>query len=476
MNRAPRAGRSDAAWCAEFFRNALPAVACIALAGIFWQAQAHSQGQEERPGAPKVEFGRVAYDDINMERLRLAVELRLVSPRGNVLLQGLSFEHMTINGLPIVVQPYEGEVKLEKDQPVALAKPLLLELYYREINSFESVRELLRTSQVQLQGRIHARARLTGAAGFITFGHTFRNDFPVTEQVKVEALEHPLVRPVVDRALTELADPQSRLNVRWLEEKLQLQALYRAGSNVAPGVVLIETHYRLVDRKTSEARDLVQFGAASLVAPQRFLTTKQVVEPWKFDIEAARLLADGARLDSKGYEIIVWPAGSRAAESQNGPAWRLSKKEVSLERGVDDDLVDASVDAGAGERRLRVHRLESAKNVATLRVRSNLAAGQPLLVEAIGETAGKSARESAGEQKDALLGIRYVPPVEPVEASRALSAWVTVRWEENAVRFDRRFPDYAVGAPLFDVRGRVRAIYLGANSALPIGSALAAAK
>jgi len=440
------------AWRPEGSRNALGALAGMALACVLLPAP--GQGQEQRPGAPKVEFGRVAYDDLNTERLRLVVALQLVSPRGNVILQSMSFEQMTVNGLAIVVEPYQGEVKLEKDQPVALEKPLLLELHFREISSFDSVRELLRTSQVLLQGRIHARVRLTGAAGFFTFGHSFRSDFPVAEQLKVEALEHPLLRPVVDRLLTELSDPKSSLNVHWLEEKLQLQAVHQAGSNIAPGVVLLETHYRLVDRKTSAAREMVQFGAACLVAPQRFLTSKQVVEPWKFDPEAALLLAGGARLDPSGYEVIVWPAGSRTSQ-----ALRLSRKEISLERTSEDDLSDVPVATSEGERKVRVHRLESSRNIATLRARGKVSE-QPL------PTAGTA------EAKDSLLGILYVPPAEPVEASRSLTAWVQARWEENAVRFDRRFPEYAAGAPLFDVRGRVRAIYLGGNFALPIGGAL----
>lgn len=424
---------------------------CIAL------FPARAQEPDEKPGVPKCEFSKVSYDDLNTERLRLALDVRLAAPR-DMVLQSLAFEQVSLNGLPIFIEPYEGDVRLQKDQPVPLPKPILLELHFREISSFDSIRELLRTSQVNFKAKILARAKLTGAAGFFTLGHSFRGDFPVDETLKIELLENPFLRPIADRVLAELSDPQSSLNVRWLEEKLQLQGLLRAGNSVAPGVVLIETRYRLVDKKSNQGREMRQFGAGFLAAPQKILATKQTVEPWKFDSEAAMLLTGSARLDPKSYEIVVWPAGNGPAEAQLQLALRLSRKEIALERGPEDDSVLTKVDTSAGVGDLRLHRMDSAKNLAVLRVRGKLPSEQPLPLE-------------SEQAKESLLGIRYVPPTEPTEKSQPVTAWTPARWEGGAVQFDRHFPAYAAGAPMFDARGRVRAIYLGATFALPIGSA-----
>lgn len=432
------------------------AAGIAALAAAFLPAGA--QDPNEKPAVPKCEFGKVSYDDLSTERLRLALEVKLASPR-DMVLQSLAFEQVSLNGLPIFIEPYEGDVKLQKDQPIPLPRPIRIELHFREINSFDSIRELLRTSQVNFKAKILARAKLTGAAGFFTLGHSFRGDFPVDETLKIELLENPFLRPLADRVLNELSDPKSSLNVRWLEEKLQLQALLRAGSKVAPGVVLIETRYRLVDKKSNEGREMRQFGAGFLAAPQKILATKQTVEPWKFDSEAALLLAGGARLDPKGYEIIVWPAGNGPAEAQLQQALRLSRKEVSLERGPEDDYVTTQADPSASGAGLRLHRIDSPKNLATLRVRGKLPSEQPLQLE------------PAEQTNETLLGIQYVPPTEPTEKSQPVTAWTPARWEVSDVQFDRHFPAYAAGAPMFDARGRVRAIYVGATFALPIGNA-----
>lgn len=421
-------------------------------------AAARAQEPSEKSSLPKFEFGKVSYDDLSTKRLRLALEMKLSAPR-DMVLQSLAFEQVSLNGLPIFIEPYEADVRLEKDQPVALPKPILLELHFREISSFDSIRDLLRTNQVNLKAKILARAKLTGAAGFFTLGHSFRGDFPVDEKLKVELLENPFVRPLADRLLAELADPKSSFNIRWAEEKLQLQALQHSGDKVAPGVVLIETRYRLVDKKSNEGREMRQFGAGFLAAPQKILTTKQTVEPWKFDPGATRLLASGARLDPKGYEIIVWPAGNSPAEAQLQQALRLSRKDISLERGPQDENVVARVETGAGGRDLPLHRVDSAKNLAVLRVRGKLPSEEPL------------ALETSDAPQEFMLGIRYVPPTEPTEKSEPQTGWTLARWDGGSVQFERQFPAYAAGAPMFDARGQVRAIYLGGTFALPIAGA-----
>ena len=407
---------------------------------------------------PGAEFTRVGYDDINTERLRLAVAVRLVSPRSAVL-QGVNFEQLTVNGLPVFVEPYDGDVKLEKDRPVALPKPLFLELYYREVSSFDGVRQLLRTRQLQLRGTAHVKVRLTGAAGFFTLGESFRASFPIDASLNVDLLEHPLLRSLADRVLAELSDPQSAVNVRWVEEKLQLQAVQRAGEKLAPGVVLIETRYVLVDNRAPAPQEFVHVGVGFLLGPQRLLTAKQVVEPWKFDADAAAQLAAGVRLDAKGYNVAVWPAKQGEGEPPR-PALRLSTKEISIERVGDDDWATPSTDSAQAGTAARLHRVGSARNLAVLRLRGKLGAAQPLVAEA------------AAEPQGALLGLQYTPPVTPVEDSARRNAWAMARWEPGVVRLDRRFPVYAAGAPLYDVRGRVRAIYLGGTFSLPIEAAL----
>ena len=170
-------------------------------------------------------------------------------------------------------------------------------------------------------------------------------------------------------------------------------------------------------------------------------------------------MAGGARPDPKAYEIIVWPAGNGPAEAQLQQALRLSKKEVSLEHGPEDENVMTPVEAGTGGQELALHRVESAKNLATLRVRGKLPAEQPLGLE------------SSDPSKETMLGIRYVPPTEPTERSEPQTSWTPARWDGGAVQFERHFPAYAAGAPMFDARGQVRAIYLGGTFALPIASA-----
>lgn len=77
-----------------------------------------------------------------------------------------------------------------------------------------------------------------------------------------------------------------------------------------PALVLISVDYSLA--KAGDVRRFTGLGTGFFVSPDgRLVTSKHVVEPWKFLADPMRLLDDGYRLDAGSVSYCAWPTGAR---------------------------------------------------------------------------------------------------------------------------------------------------------------------
>lgn len=415
-----------------------------------------SQQTETSAAEPTFDYSGLAYDDLNSERLRLKLTVHLRSPKQNLVLLRMAFENVTANELPLVVEPFEGTVALKSDEPTALPAPVYISLYFRELSSLDPVRRLLETRQVRLRGSVDVTMKFKGVEGVFTLGQNLHRSLPFEKAVPVDLLEHPLARPLAQVLLEQLADPKSSLGTRWVEQQLQLQSLRRHGEQLKTGLVLIQTRYRVLDVAGAAERELEEGGVGFLLAPDRVVTAKRVLEPWKYVPELAFLMQQGGyQVETVGYDVTLGPAGEAAVH--------LGPQQVDVAEKPADELVAADYDGPMEKVAVQVHRLDSPQGLVLLRLRASSQSATPLPTAALGEA------------DEILLGITYVHRHGDAERIQAETSWTMARIGPDSVVLDRRFPDYAAGAPLFDLRGRVRAIFVGEDRCVPIQAATAQA-
>ena len=102
---------------------------------------------------------------------------------------------------------------------------------------------------------------------------------------------------------------------------------------LAPSVLLVRTLYTL--RHLADSKSWEGYGSAFFVTPDGLLVTcKHVVEPWKWNADAAHLLDEGWELDRSRTHISAWSTGVefRDAEGEldDSSAWSERRGELEL--------------------------------------------------------------------------------------------------------------------------------------------------
>lgn len=424
-------------------------VACFLMASP-------SRAQDMSGAGVRIEYAGLNYDDLSVHRLRLRLRLQLQVPRDDISLVEIRFDDLTANGIPLSVEPYTTPVDLRKDELVELAAPILVSLYFRELSSLDPLRQLLKKRTVVLRGTIHVGARIRkGVLKVLTLGQVLRKRVEFEREVPFVFLENSLAKMVAEQVLNELEDPNSLLGTKWLDEQLQLQALVRRGKELEPGLVPVVTGYQFAREGDAGADELEQSATGFFVSPDLIVTTKQALEPWKYDPELAYLRQSGYRVRQESYDVAVLLA-RQASGSQ--PEGRISAglrgKGLKVEESPRDDMQPVEYYTGDTTVSVPVHRRSTWQNLVLLKVRKREQRGIPLPMIAL----------PAGQEL--ILGLTYFRMAEGERIP--YTSWALATAGESGVLLDRSFPDEAVGAPVFDDKGRVRAIFVGGDRCLPI--------
>lgn len=437
----------------------LAGVLCAMLLGSGLAAHGASDLQEKKKEQDvEAEYAGLTYHDINTERIRFRLSLRLKTSRDSLSLTEVRFEDLRANDLPLVVEPFTTQIDLRKGELVELPEPILVAVYFSELSSLDPVRQLLENRAVSLKGRVSITARFRkGILKALTFGQKLRRTVEVEEEVPFEFLESRLARLVAEQLLAELTDPDSLLGTRWLEGQLKVQALVRRGKQLEPGLAAVASRYVLSPPGEAEPEEMTESGVGFFLAPELLVTSKQAVEPWKFDANLAYLRQSGYQLRAGSYEVTVRPVKTGGGEErEGGDGLRLSAKDWKFEERPDDEWVPVEFDTGDGTVTLPLHRKETTSSLVLLKVKNKDDRGEALLLKPL----------LPGEEL--LVGITYFRATPGTAGAEPFTSWAVVTATEEGVTLDRRFADDVIGAPVFDKDGNVRAIFAGGNRCLPI--------
>ena len=129
-----------------------------------------------------------------------------------------------------------------------------------------------------------------------------------------------------------------------------------------PALIVAESQYTLRLRDSRQVKFAVR-GLGFRISEGRCVLTAELVEPWKYDLNAVMALQNGdATLVDEGRDLLVWPAD----QATNASAARsLSHGQIQIER-VSGKAETLHVPVEKGNTAIRLQRRDSDENSAVL--------------------------------------------------------------------------------------------------------------
>ena len=272
------------------------------------------EGKEGASAESPVLYRKLAYKDLNLQRLVLNMWVGIKPFDKSVTIRRIYFQDVRANGIPVRVEPYATEFKTSKKDPVDLPAPLECTITFSDLESVVPLKEMIDREKITVTGQSFIEVKLSTLQKIAVRAKRLVLPVPLKEEMPLEMFSgSPLLRMAASGILTTLADPQSAAAIALAKEHVAKMAgartLEQKGSE---SLYLIYTEYTLRDPKSGAAEKFSQSGTGFLLsADGQLVTAKRVVEPWKFDPQTVLMITrDGLEVDPKSVRHAAWPAGS----------------------------------------------------------------------------------------------------------------------------------------------------------------------
>lgn len=262
-----------------------------------------------------VAYRRLAYQDIDFNRLLLNVYLSLQPVDRDVTVRSIHFQNVRVGGLPVHLAPLTTPFKASKEQAVDLPGPIQCSIVFADLEAIAPLRRLVEQENIRITGESFIEVKLNTLQKI--FLRTRNLVVPVSfdEEVPLEMFAgSPLMKLAATKVLDALSDPSTSAAVELAKERVARLAREQQLSSLARrSVYLLYCQYALRDPKTGNSEKFTQSGTGFLVSRDgKLLTAKRVVQPWKFDPGVSYLINRyHLEVDSDSYRLAAWRAESQ---------------------------------------------------------------------------------------------------------------------------------------------------------------------
>lgn len=297
-------------------------------------------------------------EHVSLEQLDVAVHVA-VRASHRATIKAVAITDAFVEGVPVSIAPLEGEWQLLPGQDLVLPQTLRVSAYARDAIGTQDLGTIVRQGSVTVRANVEVEVATPwpGRLLFLPSRQTVVKEIVVAVPIATgPSLLQPLTRLGAD-----LADAAQRVAAPFIDAGLnRLPARRALLTRVGGAVATVTTSYTIAGAggtRTTRSPRAVGFWWTSGV----FCTTRDALEPWRFDVaDASALQAGGARLDGDAATVRIGATGGHAA--------------VDLSLGVADPRLPPLRErrlfalAGGGARRIRVGDRDDVSNVQCLRV------------------------------------------------------------------------------------------------------------
>jgi hypothetical protein len=272
----------------------------------------------ERPGgaaAPPTPLFEALVRSVGIERASLShieasIEVALRASR-DVTVRRLSFRDSSVEGVPVWIDEVAGEWRLRRDQELRLPERLRARAQTVDLLQMERLADAIRRRAVTVRTTVGVDVATPWSARLFFAGPTRA----AIVRAEVEAPlggSSDLWQPLA--ALSALVGQRLRNSLSPVASGLRDLSSGRRAlvAAVTPSLATMTTTYEVVTRDgRRQPRARRTLGVA--VSPQALCTTREAIEPWRFDVDEAVLLqTQGARLSPDAPRLTVTWHGASA--------------------------------------------------------------------------------------------------------------------------------------------------------------------
>ena len=295
------------------------------------------EGQKGAPEGSPVLYRKLAYKDINLERLVLDMWVGIRPFDKSVTISRIYFQDVRANGIPVEVEPFTAEFKTSKKEEVDLPAPLKCTNTFSDLESLVPLQEMIDKEKITVTGQSFIEVKLGTLQKIAVRAKRLAIPVPLKEEIPLEMFSgSPMLRMAASRVLSTLADPESAAAIALAKEHVTRMAGNRTlEQKASQSLYLVYTEYALRDPKSGASEKFSQSGTGFILsADGRLATAKRVVEPWKFDPQTILMMTrDHLEVDPQSVRHAAWPVGGtiQGADGMPDPATGVSSEKKTLE-------------------------------------------------------------------------------------------------------------------------------------------------
>ena len=251
--------------------------------------------------------------DVGSDRVHFDVQSHVTSTR-KLSIKSVHFEQTHMGDVPVFLNPIESHIDLEKGTPVSLPS-IPLTVYFRDLDSLEPLEQAVRDGQTTITGKARAELDLN-LLERAALGWSTQAAMPVSMTIPVNVpggiLGRTAALATLEAAQVAMSLGSSALHVLRQSQK-QLEDTLR--TKYVPAMVVAESRYSL-RLKDNRKVDLSVRGLGFRISEDKFILTGELVEPWKYDLDAATALRDKEAVLVDDGRDLLGMVGGRSTEGK----------------------------------------------------------------------------------------------------------------------------------------------------------------
>lgn len=422
----------------------------------------------ENEAAPiGISLERLSLSSITAEKIQISADVGIVGQR-KVTLRGVTFGQMALNGLPFYATPITEPLSLIPGQKVSPTQPIVMTVYFHDLNSLRPLRSLVADEKVSLDGMAYASVTMNAAEKMFLFTGGAQVPVRINESVGLQipggfAAQMGALAAIdfAQRALDQAGSAMQSVQQSTSEWRKQLWNHY------APALVLAHATWQFKDA-SGKTFDEEATGMGFRVGGRQVLLPRSLLEPWKFDPYMAASMKQDGNLKVANYDLWLWPEGAPVRDDSGAllpaHAWRLSAGTVLVLPLPKEDNETMLVPEGDGKiMKVEVHRREGSGALALVEIADPSVT--PMAAQIAAPPAGASAQPAG------TLAVFRFPGGVAAREARPDVVMVTAPASADFV-LDPAIDPSGWGSPVISSQGIV-AVVTGEKAAVPIADAQA---